>query len=353
MKNENENDIYKYEYYMKHRPHVVILGAGASCAAIPSGDKNGKKISAMSGFIEKLGLEDILSKVYIHTTSDNLEDIYMELDDRSVSEPDCIKAKEELEEVIIEYMTDYKLPDGPTIYDFLVMSLTEKDIIATFNWDPLLVQAIARAKRYTDNIPQVAFLHGNVAVGFCEEDNIMGNVGMACRCGKTLKPMKLLFPIKKKDYNSDIAIHKSWKSLSNALKVAYMVTIFGYSAPKSDIEAVSMLKKAWRSIAERNLEEIEIIDVRDEDEVTRSWDEFIHTHHYSYHTNFFNSTLGRYPRRTCEATFDRLMNCRWLEPDRGFKKGMNFSDLDNVTYKLILDENTKRGTANMLNNPYV
>ena len=46
----------KYEYYMKNRPHVVILGAGASCAAIPNGDKNGKWISAMSGFINKLGL---------------------------------------------------------------------------------------------------------------------------------------------------------------------------------------------------------------------------------------------------------------------------------------------------------
>ena len=47
MKNEYED----YERYMKNRPHVVILGAGASCAAIPNGDKHGKKISAMSGFI--------------------------------------------------------------------------------------------------------------------------------------------------------------------------------------------------------------------------------------------------------------------------------------------------------------
>lgn len=58
---ENETLMDKYEYYMKNRPHVVILGAGASCAAIPHGDKYGKKISTMSGFIEKLGLTDILS----------------------------------------------------------------------------------------------------------------------------------------------------------------------------------------------------------------------------------------------------------------------------------------------------
>ena len=42
----NEINIQEYEYYMKNRPHVVILGAGASCAAIPLGDKYGRKISA-------------------------------------------------------------------------------------------------------------------------------------------------------------------------------------------------------------------------------------------------------------------------------------------------------------------
>ena len=55
----------QFEYNMKNRPHVVILGAGASCATIPNGDKNGRKISAMSGFIEKLGLDRIISKVKI------------------------------------------------------------------------------------------------------------------------------------------------------------------------------------------------------------------------------------------------------------------------------------------------
>ena len=360
----NFNDIYKeskvkhlsnkyedYEMYMKNRPHVVILGAGASCAAIPNGDKHGKKISAMSGFIEKLGLSSIISKVDIHTSSDNLEDIYMELDERSLDDPKCQEVKEELEKIIWEYMSDYQLPNDPTIYDFLVMSLTSKDLIATFNWDPFLVQAIGRALQYTKNIPQVAFLHGNVAVGFCEEDNIIGNVGSICNCGKPLRPTKLLFPIKKKDYNSDIAIRKAWKTLHNALEQAYMVTIFGYSAPKSDAEAVAMMKKAWGSVSERNLEEIELIDIRDENEVISSWNEFIHTHHYAYHTSFFNSALARYPRRTCEATFDRLMNCIWLQGS-GFKENMSFSDIDALTFKLIDEEEKSHGRNVILTNPY-
>lgn len=347
-----ENEYEAYEFYMKNRPHVVILGAGASCAAIPDGDKYGKRISAMSGFIDKLGLSSILSRVHINTSSDNLEDIYMELDERSKDEQKCKEVKEDLEKTIWEYMSNYQLPDNPTIYDFLVMSLTSKDLIVTFNWDPFLVQAVGRTMRFTNNIPQVAFLHGNVAVGFCEEDNIMGNVGMVCNCGKPLSPMKLLYPIKEKDYSSDIAISKSWKTLSNALEQAYMVTIFGYSAPKSDVEAVAMMKKAWGSIDDRKLEEIELIDIRDEEEVIDSWSEFIHTHHYSYHTSFFDSTLAKCPRRTCEATFDRLMNCIWLDGDKGFKENMNFPDIDKLTYKLVEEERNTRGTKKCLSNPY-
>lgn len=353
----DNTNLESFEFRMKLRPHVVILGAGASCAAIPNGDKYGRKISAMSGFIDKLGLTSLLSKVDIHTKSDNLEDIYMELDERSGQDSECACVKEKLEDVIRDYMSQFYLPDEPTIYDFLVMSLTSKDLIATFNWDPFLVQAIGRAQKYTNNIPQVCFLHGNVAVGFCEKDNIMGNIGMICRCGNALRPMKLLFPVKNKDYNSDVAISKSWKTLNNALEAAYMVTIFGYSAPKSDVEAVSMMKKAWGSVAKRNLEEIEIIDIRDEEEVVNSWKQFIHTHHYSYHTNFFESTLARYPRRTCEATFDRLMNCIWLDGNKGFKHTMKFSDIEKITSDLIEEEGiVEKANANgkhiSLSNPY-
>lgn len=348
----SEITVEEYEYYMKNRPHVVILGAGASCAAIPGGDKYGRKISAMSGFIEKLGLGDILSKVELITESNNLEDIYMELDERGKEEPVCKEVKNELEVAIREYMNGFELPDKATIYDFLVLSLTSKDLIATFNWDPFLVQAIGRVQKYTKNIPQVAFLHGNVAVGYCSKDNIMGNVGMTCRCGQTLKPTSLLFPIKNKDYTSDIAISKSWKQLKNALKNAYMVTIFGYSAPTSGAEAVAMLKQAWRSVDERKLEEIELIDIRDEEAVIESWNQFIHTHHYSYHTDFFNTTLARCPRRSCEATFDRLMNCIWLDGNKGFKKGIDFSDIDNIVGFLIDEENRNVGMRKPLSNPY-
>ena len=62
----------------------------------------------------------MISKVDIRTSSDNLEDIYMELDERSKAAPLCQEVKEELEKIIWEYMSDYQLPDTPTIYDFLL-----------------------------------------------------------------------------------------------------------------------------------------------------------------------------------------------------------------------------------------
>ena len=58
----------------------------------------------MSGFIDKLGLNEIISKVSIYTKSDNLEDIYMELDERSKNEPDCSAVKNQLEKVIRSYI---------------------------------------------------------------------------------------------------------------------------------------------------------------------------------------------------------------------------------------------------------
>ena len=131
-----------------------------------------------------------------------------------------------------------------------------------------------------------------------------------------------------------------------------MVTIFGYSAPTSDAEAVAMLKKAWGNVEDRKMEEIELIDIREEEAVIESWRQFIHTHHYSYHTSFFDTTLARCPRRSCEATFDRLMNCIWLDGSKGFKESMSFSDIDEKTYKLIEEEEANKGKKIALSNPY-
>ena len=42
------------------RPHLVVLGAGASRAAFPDGDKNGKRLPLMADLVDTLGLRSLL-----------------------------------------------------------------------------------------------------------------------------------------------------------------------------------------------------------------------------------------------------------------------------------------------------
>ena len=44
--------------------HVVILGAGATIAAIPNGDKNGIESPAMNDFFQKANMEHLLENFY-------------------------------------------------------------------------------------------------------------------------------------------------------------------------------------------------------------------------------------------------------------------------------------------------
>jgi len=47
---------------INHSPHVVILGAGASRACCPSGDKNGRHLPVMADFATKVGIGEIIKE---------------------------------------------------------------------------------------------------------------------------------------------------------------------------------------------------------------------------------------------------------------------------------------------------
>ena len=55
----NEELRKKVEERILNSPHVVILGAGASRAACPDGDKNGEILPLMDDFIEVLELDNL------------------------------------------------------------------------------------------------------------------------------------------------------------------------------------------------------------------------------------------------------------------------------------------------------
>ena len=317
------------------RRHTVILGAGATIATIPNGDKNGKQSSVMNGLIGKLHLGDILSGIQLKTKSDNLEDIYSELHSR----PECKEAVAALEKRLYDYFASLELPDEPTVYDYLILSLNEKDEIATFNWDPLLLQAYVRCHSITHKLPYIFCLHGNVAMGYCSAHKEYGMTDAECPiCGELLPPTKLLYPVKNKGYTDDEYISKCWEAIQQCIEESYAITIFGYSAPSSDKEAVALLGKAWGPLEERQLEEVSVIDVIGEDEVREKWKNLIYSHHYRYTNSFFESYLGMFPRRSCEMIF-ATFQCN-LPPDcnAGFRENMTWEELANYLEELLIEE---------------
>ncbi|MFO3150431.1 hypothetical protein SCR18_15830, partial [Legionella pneumophila serogroup 1] len=189
-----------------------------------------------------------------------------------------------------------------TIYDQLLLSLREKDAIFTFNWDPFLFDAY---KRNSDivSLPQIFFLHGNVRIGACEACDKWGEKNTYCpECDIRFKDVPLLYPIKNKSYfQSSKYTALSWKKAESWFSEAFTITIFGYSAPTSDIEAVSLLNKAWLHISERQFEHVEVIDILSTNILSEKWKSFTPTHHLSSQNSFENSRLWRWPRRSCES----------------------------------------------------
>lgn len=209
------------------RPHVVIVGAGASRAVM------GKSCPTMNEAIEQVGLDRILEGFMLETKSKNLEDIYSELFRRG---DECKNARIAMEKKLYEYFSNVQLPSFLTIYDLLILSLTEKDCIVSFNWDSLLIQAYNRVAKITWNRPKILFLHGNVGAGVCKDCMTFGLIQNYCRkCGKPYNAVPLLYPVEQKDYNSDSFIRDQWSVAKYYISKAGKVTIFGYSALSSEL----------------------------------------------------------------------------------------------------------------------
>lgn len=316
-------------------PHVVILGAGASYASFPNGDKNGQKLPLMNNLINTLNLEELLTLTNIRFNTNNFEDIY-----DLISKDNSLKHVQiELEKRVYNYFNALIIKDEPTIYDHLVLSLREKDVIATFNWDPFLIQAYYRNGKKGFKLPKLLFLHGNVAVGFCKEHSFSGLAGYACKhCREALEPTRLLYPISEKNYTKDPFIDLQWKQLHNALENAFMITVFGYGAPKSDISAIALMKKAWGDVNTREMEQTEIIDIREEEELEEVWEPFIHTHHREFHKDFYNSFIANHPRRTGEAYYNQYYLAKFIE-NNPIPVNLPFNELWEWYKKLQLVEN--------------
>jgi hypothetical protein len=223
------------------RPHVVILGAGASVAACPEGDKNGRRLPTMENLVEILGLGALLAGNGITDARQYFETLYSSLhSNRSQS-----GLTREIETAVHEYFFSLELPAHPEIYDHLLLSLRRKDAVFTFNWDPFLFDAWARNQRF--GLPEMFFLHGNVRVAYCpSHPTFWGAQWVHCpECRARFVPTKLLYPVKNKNYVSDQFIGSAWDAAKWFLENAFTLTIFGYGAPDTDTEAIELMKKPW------------------------------------------------------------------------------------------------------------
>lgn len=322
---------------MKTRPHLFILGAGATKATIPNGDKNGRKSPVMNNFLQEIGQENLLREVSLKKQSNNIEDIYSEL----VEDPEYAETVSKIEAAIISHYQQMEIPIEPTLYDYLILSLRKKDCIATFNWDPLLIQAYNRVNKITSNLPELLFLHGCVAVGLCESCKRFAPLqNKFCPiCGREYIMPKLLFPVKNKTYYQNIFIRDQWNAFDYYLENAGIVTIWGYSAPNSDIEAKERMLKVF-SIQFRKLDQIEIIDIDEHELLMNKWQPF--AKQTNFHLQIFSSLLdtiiSEFPRRSIDGYTKRYIEGWWGKSTLTLKECKTFEELKTLFLPLLTKE---------------
>lgn len=295
------------------RPHLVILGAGASKDSMPNGDAEGRPLPVMNEFISTLGLTDYIGRIEGVPKTDNIEDVYSWL----ANQEQFAEERFVVENEIREYFSNITLPNTLTKYDLLVLSLRQKDCIATFNWDGLLVQAYQRMHKITSDLPQMVFLHGNVEVGYCPKCNTYGYWFAKChKCGEQLREVPLLYPVKNKNYQKDEFISEQWKILDDYISKAALITIYGYSAPKTDIEAINIIKKAFARLGTpRYFDIVEIIEHPkfDTKNISEAWLDLseMARDHLELRRSVFDSYMFKNPRRSLEFLHKNRIASSW------------------------------------------
>lgn len=329
-----QNDINNF---ILSRPHVFLLGAGASRAALPNGDRNGVECPVMDGFIRKTGLQQILEDTPYENLEDNLEIIYSKLHDSGLYQDKLTN----LEIGIRKYFEQLTIPYTPTVYDYLLLSLRDKDFIFSFNWDDLIIQSYLRVRNITKNLPTIYFLHGNIAMGYC--DSCVGLTHIAdkvCRkCSNPLKQQPLLYPIKNKDYKFNPSISNAWHDFLLIIKECSIFTIFGYGAPPSDAVAIEMMNKAFSS-SFRRFDTVEIIDLKPEKQLIDEWSPFIEKtgYHVNCYTNLFDSIVAKFPRRSIEGYCKVNYEGWWGDSGLKLKEFQSIYDLGDWLNPLFINE---------------
>lgn len=126
-------------------------------------------------------------------------------------------------------------------------------------------------------------------------------------------------------------IKDQWDLFEDYLSCAAIVTIYGYSAPKTDADAIEKLKNAFTRIAKmRYLDQIQIIERPgfNHNEISDAWEdlsEYVHGH-LKIEEAFFDTYLAEFPRRSVEGYVKRNITGWWGPSNKSFdkEKGVNY-----------------------------
>ncbi len=304
----------------KSKSHIVLVGAGCSRAAY------GKQSPLMNDFIDVVGLKDTLRNAGLNCDG-NIENIYCEIDDN--------KLKKIVEDKIFNYFRSFCLPDSVTLYDQLLLSLSHKDAIYSFNWDPLLFDAYKRNAKVINRLPRIYFLHGNVRIASCSNCVRWGERENICpECVLRFNPIPLLYPIKKKNYfDGNKYIASIWQEAKSDFAEAFALTVFGYGAPDSDVGAIEILLKAWYQNSARKLDRVEIIDLKEESELREKWDKFTPEGRLEIIDSFEKSRIYKFPRRTCEQLV-RAIQCGYSDTPFPYKETGSLKAIQSEAMKI-------------------
>lgn len=305
-------------------PHVVIVGAGASIAACKT-DKNGKKVPLLKNIHNILGFTDELKKYdFSDEQMEDFEKLFSDINGKA----EYRELQEKMEYDVCDYFSKLQIPEEPTLYDYLILSLTEKDAIISFNWDPFLMQAYRR-NISVGNLPELIFPHGNAGVGVCYDCKIKGYANCLCsRCLKKLGQMPLLYPIGDKDYNSNEIIINEWYRAKEVLSKAAGITVYGYGAPVTDVEAVELMKSANRISKTKDIAPFTIINLAEnEEEQRKKWAEFYDGDMVLYCNRFEETLLWKNPRVSLETLFDAILQQKPRSEEKSFEKFSTLKEL--------------------------
>lgn len=186
--------------------HLVILGAGSTIATIPNGDKNGEFSYTLYNLLKDKCFTSFVKKVQAKNfQTDDVEALCNQLykEDKLLYD--------EFESLVRKKYASLELPDGFTILDRLVLSLTPNDAIISFNWDDLVIQAYQRMSEYVpeEMLPILAFPHGNAQAVY---DNKHYTSKRIVTCTSWFdSPLNM--PVDEIDYKSDVFINSQWHIL--------------------------------------------------------------------------------------------------------------------------------------------